>query len=445
MQQDNNQENAKEIDQGVESFVERFKNMPTTKKLAMVAFSIVMLCVMIFIVFFSNNSNSPMKEKIKVPEVKVDTESSIVGQMSQNIYSQQESNENIVIDKVKTRVTELKPPAPPKLEALEEPKPTIQPLPIQPQQVTQPRLPLPISSGSNKVQNDQAGKKQSTSIMAFGGGGGDDKKNTNNDKKERNNEFLGFDGGMIDNLTLQPSSAQSVVATKVNNDLKYTLLQGKVIDAVLETAINTQMSSGIIRAVVSRDVYGEHGDLVLIPKGSRVVGSYSANSSSSGSSQTGQVSTRVYAVWKRIITPSGVDINLPDTPSSDPLGRSGIPGYLDTNLSNNLMNAFLLSVLGPYVAIKASGIGDQSTTTTTTNDSSNNNGAQSTNTGTVTAQVLTQGLQDFQSVAQDQINAIYPPGVTTTFVDQGARIDIIVQQDIVFPKQSIQLNSSNLP
>ena len=112
MQQDNNQENAKEIDQGVESFVERFKNMPTTKKLAMVAFSIVMLCVMIFIVFFSNNSNSPMKEKIKVPEVKVDTESSIVGQMSQNIYSQQESNENIVIDKVKTRVTELKPPAP---------------------------------------------------------------------------------------------------------------------------------------------------------------------------------------------------------------------------------------------------------------------------------------------------------------------------------------------
>ncbi len=446
MQQDNNQENEKEVHQGVESFVVRFKNMPTTQKLAMVAFSIIMLCVMIFIVFFSNNSNSPTKEKIKVPQVQVDTESSIVGQIAQNIYSQKESNENVVMDKVKTRVTELKPPAPPKLEVIEEPKPTIQPLPIQPQQVTQPKLPLPASSAGNKVQNDQAAKKASSSIMAFGGGSVDDKKN-GNDKQAKNSEFLGFDGGMIDNLTLQPSSAQSVVATKVNNDLKYTLLQGKVIDAVLETAINTQMSSGIIRAVISRDVYGEHGDLVLIPKGSRVVGSYSASSSSSGSSggsQTGQVSTRVYAVWKRIITPSGVDINLPDTPSSDPLGRSGIPGYLDTNLSNNLMNAFLLSVLGPYIAIEASGIGKQSTTTTNTNNAGNN-GAQITTSGSVGAQVLTQGLQDFQSVAQAQIDAIYPPGVTTTFVDQGARIDIMVQQDIVFPKQSIQLNSSNLP
>jgi type IV secretion system protein VirB10 len=299
---------------------------------------------------------------------------------------------------------------------------------------------------TTKDQTSQ--QKQSTSIMAFGGGGDGSQTSdkTKSDTQTKNSSFLGFDGGMIDNTEIQPTASQPIIATKINNDLKYTLLQGKIVDAVLETAINTQMSAGIIRAIISRDIYGEQGALVLIPKGSRVVGGYTVTSStSSGTTQTGQVVTRVYAVWKRIITPSGVDISLPDMPAADPLGRSGIPGYVDTNLSNNLVNAFLVSVLGPYLTTVASGASNQSTTSTTNNSTNTSVGTQTTTTGTVGAQVLQDGLQQFQTVAQDQINAVYPPGITTTFVDQGTKIDIIIQQDIAFPKQSIQLNNNNLP
>lgn len=443
MQQDNNTES--EVQTETQSLIEKFKDLPSSKKLAMVSFLSIMLCIIIFILFFTGEPSTPPKPKIQTSDTSVNIEPTIIAQPTPKLYVKPEKNDTTVVEQVKNKISELKPPTPPKLETIEIPKPTLVPLPIKPQQVANPKLPLPSNAVSN---NDNRQPKQSSSIMAFGGGGGNDGSkatdNNKNDTQTKNSGFLGFDGGMIDNAILQPTSAQPIIPTKVNNDLKYTLLQGKVIDAVLETAINTQMTAGIVRAIISRDIYGEQGDLVLIPKGSRVIGGY--NVSTSGGAQTGQVATRVYATWKRIITPSGVDINLPDMPATDPLGRSGIPGYFDTNLNNNLMNAFLVSVLGPYLAAVASGASKESTTTTTNNSSGTTPvGVQTTTTGTVGAQVLTQGMQQFQSVAQGQINAIYPQGVITIFINQGTKIDIIIQQDITFPKQAININTENLP
>lgn len=445
--QDNSNKNEVEVEQQSTSFIEKFKQLPKMKQIAMIGFLIAMICVMIFIVFFTGQSSSPQQVKQKISDIKapIDTPAVPFNQTTQNIYSQQTKEENLVVDSTKKTVSELKPPqppAPPSLEKIETPKaPVVQQLPVAPQKITQPQLPLPRNNNADPAQP----QKQSSSIMAFGGGDNKANGDKKDDKKDDKSEFLGFDGGMIDNATLKPTAAQSVVATKINNDLKYMLVQGKVIDAVLETAINTQMSAGVIRAVISRDVYGEQGDLILVPKGSRLVGKYSASSSSGGGSSSGSsdnVITRVYASWNRIITPSGVDISLPDTPATDTLGRNGIPGYLDTNLSNNLINAFLISVLGPYIAAEASGVSKQ---TTSTNSYNGAGGTGTTTNSTVGAQVLTQGLQDFQSVAKDQINKVYPPGVVTNFIDQGTRIDIVVQQDIVFPKNSIQLNTHNLP
>lgn len=435
MQEDNKQP-EQEVQSVVGSFKERFNQMPPSRRLAMIAFSILMICVMIFIIFFTGGESSkPSKPKESATQV-IEDSPLPVDQPKQSIYNQKEKDETSVISKVSTKITELKPPTPPTLEKIDDntPKP---PLPVQQQQVAQPQLPLPTST-TKKNDKTETNVKKSTNIIAFGGA--KDEK-TGDVKQTSKDEFLGFDGGMIDSATLQPTQAQSVVATKINNDLKYMIIQGKVIDAVLETAINTQMSSGVIRAVISRDVYGEQGDLVLIPKGSRLVGKYSASSStsSSGSSTSSDgIITRVYASWNRIITPSGIDINLPETPATDTLGRNGIPGYLDTNLSNNLINAFLVSILGPYIVAKVSGEGDQNVNTGSTDYSSGLPVSLST-------QIVSEGLEDFQDLANDQINKIYPPGVVTNFVDQGTRIDIIVQQDILFPKQSIQLNTSNLP
>ena len=114
------------------------------------------------------------------------------------------------------------------------------------------------------------------------------------------------------------SSASLVEATKLPYPER-TIAQGKLIDSVLETAINTDFE-GKVRAIVSRDVFADFGRQVLIPKGSRIIGSYS------GSVQRGQ--TRVLINWERLIRPDAIDIQI-NSPASDQFGRSGVPGSVD--------------------------------------------------------------------------------------------------------------------
>ncbi len=54
-----------------------------------------------------------------------------------------------------------------------------------------------------------------------------------------------------------------------------TVVQGTLIPAVLETAIDTDIP-GYVRAVVSQDVKSFDGSKVLIPRSSRLIGEYKA-------------------------------------------------------------------------------------------------------------------------------------------------------------------------
>jgi type IV secretion system protein VirB10 len=353
-------------------------------------------------------------------------------------------------------------PTPPSINNMTIPTPTVQPTP----QSSVPSVNNTVNTlNTPPTINNIDSKKLSTGFNVYSGS------NANTSaKNQSNSQFLGFDGGVIDNSPLAASSATSVVATKVMSNLSHTILQGKVIDAVLETAINTQLAAGIIRAIISRDVYGEQGDQVLIPKGSRVVGNYNVSSSgpnnsgatapgattgSSGSStpsSNGQVQTRVYVTWNRIITPSGVDLNITGTAGSDQLGRLGIPGYLDLMLIEQLSNSLLVSVLIPLAIANMTGTGDSQVTTNTTinggggiiptpnsggSSSSTTPGSSTTTQSSVDAQIVQQGSQQFATTAQQALsNAI--PQVPTLYVDQGAKITILAQQDLIFPQAALK-------
>ncbi len=114
-----------------------------------------------------------------------------------------------------------------------------------------------------------------------------------------------------------------------------TIPQGTVIPAVLETAMDSTRPGGV-RALVQRNVLGFDGSRVLIPRGSRLYGQYEANL------QAGQ--NRAMVQWTRLIRPDGVTIAL-DSPSSDPLGRAGIRGKVDSKFLQRFGGAVLQSVL----------------------------------------------------------------------------------------------------
>jgi len=75
---------------------------------------------------------------------------------------------------------------------------------------------------------------------------------------------------------------------------------------------------------------------VLIPAGSRVIGSYKSGA------KYGQA--RLDISWSRILRPDGVTINI-ESGAADVMGRAGVPGDLDSRLLEKYGSSFLTSVI----------------------------------------------------------------------------------------------------
>lgn len=136
-------------------------------------------------------------------------------------------------------------------------------------------------------------------------------------------------------------------------DLGRVIPQGSVIPAVLETAIDSDLP-GSVRAVVSRDVRSFDGSRVLVPRGSRLVGQYKS------AAAVGQ--TRAFVVWSRIITPTGITIDV-GSPATDRLGRGGLDGEVDTHFFRRFGSSILLSVVsaGAQALANSANSGDNTT------------------------------------------------------------------------------------
>lgn len=148
------------------------------------------------------------------------------------------------------------------------------------------------------------------------------------------------------------NTADSARATQMR-DLGRTVPQGTVISAVLETAINSDLP-GSVRGVVSRDVRSFDGSRVLIPRGSRLVGQYKS------AAAVGQ--TRAFVVWSRIISPTGVTIDV-GSPATDRLGRGGLDGEVDTHFFRRFGASILLSVVSAGSQALANSAVDNNNTT----------------------------------------------------------------------------------
>ena len=182
-------------------------------------------------------------------------------------------------------------------------------------------------------------------------------------------------------------------------DLGRTVPQGAVIAAVLETAINSDLP-GSVRAVVSRDVRSFDGSRVLIPRGSKLVGQYKS------AAAAGQ--TRAFVVWSRIISPSGVTIDV-GSPATDRLGRGGLDGDVDIHFFRRFGASILLSVIGAGSQALANSAG--------------NNGGNTT----FVIGSPQQATQVADAALQQQINI-----PDTIKVAQGAPVQVFVARDLDF-------------
>jgi type IV secretion system protein VirB10 len=133
---------------------------------------------------------------------------------------------------------------------------------------------------------------------------------------------------------LQPGAVQAAKAEMLPHP-DMTITQGTIIPCTLQTAINTELP-GYVKCVLPDDVRGTTGNVVLLDRGTTVVGEI----------QRGilQGENRVFILWDRAETPQHVIITLA-SPGTDELGRSGVPGGVDTHFWQRFGGAIMLSVI----------------------------------------------------------------------------------------------------
>jgi type IV secretion system protein VirB10 len=127
-----------------------------------------------------------------------------------------------------------------------------------------------------------------------------------------------------------PAAESIIQASRLSNP-STTVIQGTLINAVLETAIDST-NPGQTRAVVTRDVYGFDGTRILVPRGTRLYGIYE--------SDVVQGQKRAQIRWSRLLTPEGVSVAV-DSPATDRLGRAGIQARVNTHFIQRLGNALM--------------------------------------------------------------------------------------------------------
>ena len=198
------------------------------------------------------------------------------------------------------------------------------------------------------------------------------------------------------------SNQKNVDEATNEHKLFRTIRAGRLIPAILTTAISSDIE-GIVTAQVEQDVYASMGRAVLIPRGSKVIGSYKNDN------KIGQ--DRLAITWREIITPQGVNILLTNAITSDNMGMTGAKGSLNNKYLERYGIGYGLSTVSNVLLLALS------------SQAGNN---------AYTNQIYQQSNTDLSTIVQDiieQQQEINP----TIEIKQGSRIYITPSAHIWFP------------
>jgi type IV secretion system protein VirB10 len=196
-----------------------------------------------------------------------------------------------------------------------------------------------------------------------------------------------------------------ILAHLISAGSAYTLRAGTVIPALLITAITSDLPGDIV-GQVSRDVYDSRAQrILLIPKGSRLIGTYD-NQVASGQG-------RLLVAWTRLILTDGRSMHLPGLALTDAQGNAGAKGSVDNHWRRVFGNALLLSALSAGIQLSQP---SQATVLSTPSPGQVAAGAVGQELSTVAIEILRRGMGT-------------APTIT---IPAGQAFNVLLNGDIVF-------------
>jgi type IV secretion system protein VirB10 len=180
-----------------------------------------------------------------------------------------------------------------------------------------------------------------------------------------------------------------------------TIPAGTIFGCTLQTAINSELA-GFAICVMPEAVRSADGSVVLLDKGTTLFGEVRSG--------IRQGQDRIFLLWVRARTPQNVVVEL-NSPSSDEVGRAGVPGEVNEHFWARFGAALLFSVIDYVPQVAAS--------------------ALQSNNGTGNVNNYTQLLSPQQSLGNTILNQTLNIAPTIE-INQGTIISIITARDLDF-------------
>lgn len=202
-------------------------------------------------------------------------------------------------------------------------------------------------------------------------------------------------------LDKEPAYDNYIKAEIENSISPFEIKAGDFIPAIMITAMNSDLPSKVITAQIRQNVYDTvTGQYLLIPQGTRVIGTYDSNVS------WGQ--NRLLVIWQRMIFPNGTSINLENMQGVDLTGQAGVTGKVNNHFFTLLKGVILSSAMGAAAAI-------------VTDDDDDNNWKEAAGEG------AGQTIVDVGNKWADKAINRQP----TIEIKQGERFNIMVHSDLI--------------
>ena len=154
--------------------------------------------------------------------------------------------------------------------------------------------------------------------------------------------------------TLRRGSVIGQAQARALPDRNFLITAGSFIPCVLQSAMDSSQP-GYVSCIVPRHVYSDNGRVVLMEKGTKIVGEYQ------GGLNRGE--DRLFVLWTRAVTPRGIAIDVA-SPATDALGRGGMDGRVNTFFWQRFGTALLFSLVEDAATVGAEAVGNSASNTT---------------------------------------------------------------------------------